>query len=312
MFSYVFNEGKWIETEKIYPHDIVLLLEPKDKKIYLWTGSRAPNSLVEEALLKAKELKEKYTKFELVEVGDVLPMKVEAEIEERIDRTFEETQKVDRDPQYVLFIIFNVIGLISAVISYTFLLNPIAWDRSPFNSTIYVVTELYYNAWYSMTTVVILVTAIIFAALTTISLFTRKGFLIITSGLATAVQVGTYQYIRLGIYLFDFQDGANPGYYNILIADVALFAFLNILAFITIIIPSVISIKAILSDTRPISLQDWLEKQRKTSVTLTKYSIIADRPSITSTMVDKPYQLNEVELPPKPSTDEDIELKLIG
>lgn len=311
MFSYVFNEGKWIETEKIYPHDIVLILEPKNKKIYLWKGPRAPQSLIFEALPEVDKLKEKFEKFEYIELGDVIPMKVETEIEERIDRSFEETQKIDRAPQYFLFIVFTILGLVSAVVSYIFLLAPITWNVSGSDETIMIVSEMFYANWVSVTSIAVLVTTCIFTALAITSAFTKKIFLIMNGILAMAIQYGTYRYIRLGIYLFDFQGGASPGYYNILRSEVAIYSFLNILGFIAILVPSIISLRAIFKDTRPISFKDWLEKRKTTQVTLAKYSIIAERPDIKATMVDAPRELDQIELERRRKEKETIELKLI-
>ncbi|MBD3353435.1 MAG: hypothetical protein GF364_18275 [Candidatus Lokiarchaeota archaeon] len=312
MFSYVFNEGKWIETDKIYPHDIALFLDPKEEKIYIWQGPRVDSVVEEDIEPYIDELKIKYEKFKFEKLGDVIPLKVEKEIEEKLDVSFETTQKIDRDPQYFMFLVFGFLGLISMAIMYIFILNPLGWDASNELVGIKIVSEVQYERWIELSQTFLIVSIVIFELLFVCSILTKKIFLISTAGLASLIQLGTYKYISLGVYLFDFQSGADPGYYHILVTEIAYYTLLHILAIVAVVIPIIISISAIFKDTKPISFKDWKAKRAEKAIDLRKYSIITRTARFIGESVDNPENLpSNRELLKKNKKTIDIKLKPI-
>lgn len=296
MFTYVLSDGKFIETEKLYPHDIALFLDKEQKRIYLWEGSYATTAAKTQAIPFIEGLKKKYNKFEFIEMGGVIPLNVQAELEKKLDKSFEVTKKIDRDPYFSLFNILSFALIVLLAISSIFLLSLLGWGTSELKPGIYIVSEIDYANWIQNSKLVLLITIIISELLFIDSIFTKKIFLIMTGMVTSLIQLGIYRYISLGVFLFDFQDGADPGTYNILMTQVVLFVILYAIGIAATVIPMFISISAIFKDTRPISYKEWKEKKRQSEIKMNKFSVIRKRSTIINpTGANNPEDLLSIE-----------------
>ncbi|MHA1340952.1 MAG: hypothetical protein ACTSRZ_13285 [Promethearchaeota archaeon] len=272
---YVFNEGKWIETEKLYPHDIALILDIKEKTIYLWIGHRATKSMKVEALENYGILISKYPNFKFIELDDAVPIKIQSQIDKRLDLTFEQAKKIERTPAYFLFLVIGIVGLASLIVSVVFMLIPLSWDKSTEYTAYYLVSEANYTSWVENSQISLIVAIIIFEILLIDSIFTKKIFLIMAAGASSLITIGFYKYISLGIYLFDFNPGEVVGNYLIMQAEIYWHFLLIMGGMVAILLPILISINAILKETFPISFKEWRAKKRKPRIVLEKFSIIS-------------------------------------
>ncbi len=75
-----------LKLKALFLHDIALLINNKQKKGYLWCGPRSPIEERDRASKLATDLMEKYSMYELIVLGDSVPLKIEAEIESIIRR----------------------------------------------------------------------------------------------------------------------------------------------------------------------------------------------------------------------------------
>ncbi|MHA1728223.1 MAG: hypothetical protein ACTSWY_05775 [Promethearchaeota archaeon] len=264
MLIYVFESLKWIETEKLYPHDIALILNPSEKKIYLWEGPRSTVQMKEEAEDYVDDLKVKFQGFEYIKSEEKIPTNIKGEIEEKLDKKFEASQKFDRAPQYVAFLYIGFISLGFLAVTYLFILFPLGWNLSITSPGNYSADELGFSVWVQNTSWTIFTAIVVFVILLLSAIFTKKVFLIATAVIGGSIQLGTYYYVNLGVYLFDFQ-GESFQYppYLIPIPNVILYALLNLLGLVATVIPLIISIQAIKRDTIPISWKEWREKKEK-------------------------------------------------
>lgn len=292
MFTYSLDNGKFIETEKLYPHDIALFLDKEQKKIYLWEGPYATTTVKTQAIPFIEGLKKKYDKFEFIEMSGVVPLNIQAELEKKLDKSFEVTKKIDRDPYFSLFVILSVGLFVLMIISSIFILSLLGWGTSELRPGIYIVSEVDYSNWIQNSKIMVLVTIIISELLFIDSFFTRKIFLIMTGMVTSLIQLGIYRYVSLGVFLFDFQAGADPGTYNILMTQVALFVILYVIGIVAILMPLIISISAILKDTKPISFKEWKEKKRQSEIKLNKFSVVRHKSSFINVAgANKPEEL---------------------
>jgi hypothetical protein len=275
MFSYTFDNGKWIESNKLYLHDIALLLDPIEKKIYLWEGPKSTAQMRQTASPFIDELKNKFPKFDYEVLGKVIPLKIEREIEEKIDRSFESVAKIDRSPDYLVFLVSIFAAFVAMTVSYIYILRPISWGFSSGLPGYNIVSEFDFSDWVENTRDILLIIIIIFGIMLVDSIVTKKIFLITTAAVCLLVQLGTYQYISLGVFLFDFQtvSGAIPYHYYILSSEVNLFTLLNILGLVACLFPLLISLFAIKRDTVKISFAEYLEKRKQQKFVMPKYSI---------------------------------------
>jgi len=289
LLNYVLESGKWIQSDKLYPHDIALILDPSEKKIYLWEGYRATTQSRKDAIPYINEIKEKYSSFAFEELKDSVPLKVQAEIDKNLDHSFEEIQKIDRDPSFNAFLIGCYLCFAGLLIEYLYILG--IWTWPIIQGVIFQVPISDYQMWIKDTSTAVISVLILFEILLVFAILTKKTFLIMTAAVGALLQLGTYRYILLDEFLFDFKaiDGGLTFNYYIFVSDGVMFTFLNLLALATILIPMIISIKAIYEQTIPIGFNEWREKKKRAyEIELVKVSAYLEPSS--STPIPDPRQ----------------------
>ena len=273
MKLYVFETDKWIESDMVYPHDIAVCLHPERKILYVWEGPRATPVMKKDAQEGLEVVKHKFQNYAVEQLNETAPQDVNSFIKQYINTSFEEVEKIDRDPQYVAFF-YTLLGLFAGLVfGYIMILRNVGWKRVP-GMNLVQISETAFSAWSQQNYVILIVLASIFTAALVFAGLTKKIFLIATALVGMVVLTGTILYFRLGIYLFDFYPGAPTGYFYIAEKDVTLFFFLNISALLIILIPMVISVFAILKTTTPITWKQWIEKNKKSAIEMKKFSIL--------------------------------------
>ncbi|MCP4763975.1 MAG: hypothetical protein GY870_19540 [archaeon] len=277
MFSYVLNNRKWIEAEKIYPHDIALLLDHESKKIYIWNGPRSPDKKKEEGTKYLNILKKKFSEFEYVKLDINLTPEIQNEINLRLDTSFEEVKTADRSPPYTGFMMSCYISLALLGVAFIFILGPWFWLSTQNDELLFMVSEANFNSWTQMTSIVIIILIINFIIQLVFALLSRKIFLIMTASIGVAVELGAFFYISMGIYLFDIVIPQNPisGFYYYGIIDIILYTLLHIIGLLAILIPLKISFSAIMETTIPIPWKEWREKNKKVEFNMKNVSAFA-------------------------------------
>ncbi|TFG20476.1 MAG: hypothetical protein EU530_03160 [Promethearchaeota archaeon] len=277
MKLYVFETDKWMESDVIYPHDIALCLVPEKKKIYVWDGPRATSEKKTQAHEILDDVAGKYPLYSIIPVDGDTPPSITDCINTYVNTSFEEVEKIDRDPQYVVFF-YMMLGLIvGLIVGYIMILRIIGWNKVPGQPLLIISTTGFAN-WVTQNIIVLIILASLFFVSLIFASLTQKIFLIITASVGVIVLTGTIFYFYLGIYLFDFKPGSPIGYYYLSIGAVVGFFFLNLLALLVIFTPMVISLWAIYTTTTPISWADWKEKRKKKAVVMKKFSVL-DRES---------------------------------
>jgi hypothetical protein len=240
-----------------------LILNPEKKEIYRWMGPKSLPKLRDDSEENIDQIIQKFPQFKLIKLDKKIPDDIQIEIDNVIDRSHESKQKFDRSPPYTGFLILSYVVFIALCVSYSFILFPMGWDRYEGGMSILIVNVLNFEMWNYSAKITIIITIVLFSLLFVTSVFTLKVFLISTSIIGIFIQVGTYFYVNLGIYLFDFQANSfqSPPY-QILVGEVVVFSVLNLLSLITTLIPLIISLKAIYSQSIKISLKDWIDKKK--------------------------------------------------
>ena len=301
MFVYVFESSKWIETEKLYPHDIALILDPSEKIIYFWRGPRSKQDAKTEASALFDNLITKYPNFKYTKLEKDIPQEIEEKIEMITDKSYETMRKFDRAPVYSVFFYIGIVCLIFLLIVYSFIFSPLGWNLSTENPGMYSVSEIDYSTWIQLSSNAAFISIVLFSILTVCSLFTLKIFLISTSLIGTGVKIGVYYYLNLGVYLFDFQGNSlQEPPYRILIIDVIIYCLLSLFSLLVILIPLIISLRALKKSTIPISWKDWKSKKKreKEIFEIKKLSILSRKTQFIPFDPDNPdreYNKEEIE-----------------
>ncbi len=294
MKLYVFETDKWLESDVVYPHDIALCLHPEQKTIYIWEGAHATPVMRDQAHVSLDTITHKFQGYKIMQVDANTPKSITTYIEQSLNTSFEEVEKIDRDPQYVAFY-YILIGLFLGLgIGYFMILRIIGWERVSGESVV-IISEVGFASWVNQNFVILIVLASIFAVALVFAGLTEKIFLIITASVGVIILTGTCLYFRLGVFLFDFKAGSPLGYYYISIGATVLFFFLNLIALGIILVPMVISLYAIRNTTTPISWADWKEKRKKKVVEMKKFSVLDVASEFTE--VDQDLETDEIDDP---------------
>ncbi|MHA1111225.1 MAG: hypothetical protein ACTSRE_08985 [Promethearchaeota archaeon] len=273
MKLYVFETDKWMESDVIYPHDIAICLVPEENKIYLWEGARATPAIINKAHETLDGVIRRFPKYEINTVDENTPQSITKCINQCVNTSFEKVEKIDRDPQYVVFF-YMMLGLIvGLLVGYIMIFRIVGWNKIAGEPLLIISISGFAN-WVTQNIVVLIILASLFLVSLVFASLTKKIFLIITASVGVLVLTGTILYFYLGIYLFDFKPGSPIGYHYLSIGAVVLFFFLNLIALGVLLTPMVISIFAIYNTTTPISWEDWKEKRKKKVMEMEKFSVL--------------------------------------
>lgn len=273
MKLYVFETDKWLESDVIYPHDVAICLISEENKIYLWEGVRTPPTKKNSAHESLDGIIRKYPQYTINSIDESTPQSVTKFVDQYVNTSFEEVEKIDRDPQYVVFFFMMLGLLVGLLIGYLMIFRIINWEKIA-GEPLIMISVSGFAAWVKQNIIVLIVLASLFLASLVFAALTKKIFLIITSSTGVIVLTGTILYFYLGIYLFDFKPGAPIGYHYISVGAVVLFFFLNFVALGVIVTPMVISLFAIFNTTTRISWAEWKEKLKKKTVEMEKFSVL--------------------------------------
>ena len=83
MYCYILDKGKgdWIESNDLFPHDIALLIDTDTKSIYLHFGTKSTPEERRFGKELASGLLKKYETYSFEILDDVIPLKIQAEID---------------------------------------------------------------------------------------------------------------------------------------------------------------------------------------------------------------------------------------
>lgn len=280
MKLYVFETDKWLESDVIYPHDIAICLVPEEGKIYLWEGPRASPAIKNQALETLDDVVRKFPQYTINSMDGNTPPAITKCINQYVNTSFEEVEKIDRDPQYVVFF-YMLLGLIvGLIIGYSMIFRIIRWDRV-LGESLLVISISGFASWVTQNIIILIILASLFIVSLVFAVLTKKLFLIITASVGILVLTGTILYFYLGIYLFDFKPGSPIGFHYLSVGAVVAFFFINLVGLGVIATPMVISLFAIYKTTTPISWADWKEKRVKKAVVMKKFSVLESKSKFT-------------------------------
>ena len=194
-------------------------------------------------------------------------------INQYVNTSFEEVEKIDRDPQYVVFF-YMMLGLIvGLIVGYIMIFRIVGWEKVPGQSLL-VISISGFTSWVTQNIIILIVLASLFFVSLVFASLTQKLFLIITASVGVLVLTGTILYFYLGIYLFDFKPGSPIGFHYLSVGAVVVFFFINLVALGSYCYPNGYISVCNLQSTTPISWADWKEKRKKKTVVMKKFSVL--------------------------------------
>jgi hypothetical protein len=218
MFVYVLDKEQWIETESLFLHDIALLIDNKLKKGYLWFGPRSAESDRDRATKLASEIMDKYSMYELIVLGQTVPLKIDAEIEQLLGENADPIKlKVDRTKSMQLFVYIGLASIIAMLVLVLCNMGMFGWDSV---NGYYQVDVNSYNTLIQAALDIGYVAIAIYIVELFLAVLNMKIYLVVTAAAGLGMAIGSWFYLAQGQFLFEFLQGAPLGYFWIRVGDV--------------------------------------------------------------------------------------------
>ncbi|MHA1520464.1 MAG: hypothetical protein ACTSRK_09800 [Promethearchaeota archaeon] len=189
----------WIESENLFLHDIALLIENTEKRVYMYSGPKTSKKDQEIGIKLAQSIIEKFS-YEFIILGTAVPLKIQAEIDLLLgDNIDPRTYKEERSLSMILFAIFGMIGGITFIGMYISQLGMIGWKIGPL---VFGTSEGAFLTLFETSIIFLWISLGALGAQILVSLITKRIFLIFASVTVGLISFGTYLYLNKGVFLF--------------------------------------------------------------------------------------------------------------
>ena len=285
MFLYILDLSKmdFIESESLYPHDIALLIDNETKKIYFYSGAKSKERERKIGIDLAEKTIKKFQLYEFVILKDVVPLKVQAQIDE-LTIGDEVVIKVERTIPMQISIIFGIASLILAILMAIFGLSVFGWDRPELN--LYSVSSSQFGAYFNRLILIGWIWFGINCAQLVCSIWSQKIYLIVCSIASSMITLGLILYLNKRVLIFEFQSGSiNSSVYLIRRIEIIMFWFWILIGSIAVFISSFISVYTIFKYSEKVERKEVSAEEMRLK---SKPSILQDKP---------PAELKEIEPP---------------
>lgn len=249
MYCYIFDKGRndWLETEELFPHDIALLIDSGEKKVYFYSGPKAKPGVRQQAEAVAQTIIDKFKMYEFESLRDVIPLKVQGEIELLMGENYQLLK--DREPRTPLMISQMIVELLLTIGSIILLIIaflPLQWEKTGLDR---IVDPAVFAAHFALQDLFLLISIIIGGLAFINACINKRLFLIISTAIPVLIGIGSMIYNSPQDVLFHFSE-ANP--YVISRWDLAWHLFWMVIVAVGIGGPSVFNIIIILQQTIPV------------------------------------------------------------
>lgn len=246
MFVYIYDHAKqdWIEAEDLFPHDVALLIENDQRKVYFYSGSKCKAEEREQGLQSSQDILTKFPSYSLEILSDVIPLKIQAEIDLLLgDNVDASRYKEDRN------IFMNFLMIFGSIYSIAFLLiiinSFLAFGWSIENNVL-MPSHQVFEANFTLSILFTWITIGIGGIYVINSIITRRIFLIVCAVVSEGIILGVFFYLQKGIHIFSVEY-TDP--YMIPRFQVMMFAMWMCIAWLSSIAAVGINIRMILLNT---------------------------------------------------------------
>ena len=285
MFFYILDLTKmdFIESESLYPHDIALLIDNEEKRVYFYSGVKSKERERKIGIDLASKIIKKFKIYNFEILEDVIPLKIQAQIDEiMIGDDF--IVKVERSLPMQISIYFGIGILIMSLLIPILGLSIFWWDKPEI--ILYSITASQFANYFDL---LILISWIGFGINFTqliCMIWSKKIYLVVCSVASTTITLGLVLFINQRELIFEFQAGSiESSIYLIQRLEIILFWMWILLGNIGAFVSSLISIVTIFKHSEIVEKEKLdAEKIRLKS----RPTILQDKP---------PVELKEIEHP---------------
>jgi len=285
MFLYILDLSKmdFIESESLYPHDIALLSDNEEKSVFFYSGTKSKDQERKIGIELASKIIKKFKTYKFVILEDVVPLKVQAEIDEMMIGD-DIIVKVERILPMQISIFFGIGSLIISLLIPIIGFSIFGWEKPDI-----IFYSVYSSQFTSYFDTLILITWIGFGincAQLICNVWSKKIYLVVSALGSTIISLGLVLYLNQREFLFEFQSGSmESGIYIIQRLGIILFWIWVLLGCIGALATSLISVITILKHSEVVEKKEIdVDAIRLKS----RPTILQDKP---------PIELKEIEHP---------------
>ena len=242
MFLYILDLTKmdFVESESLYPHDIALLIDNEEKKVFFYSGTKSKEREIKIGIDLASKIINKFKMYKFVILEDVVPLKVQAQIDEMMIGD-EIIVKVERTLLMQISIYFGIDVLIVSLLVPILGLSIFWWDKPEI--ILYSVTATQFASCFDILILISWIGFGINCAQLICNIWSKKVYLVVCSMASTIIALGILLYINQRVLLFEFQPGSiESSNYLIQRLEIILFWVWILLGSAGVFISSLISI----------------------------------------------------------------------
>lgn len=243
MKIFIFDENleNWIEEEtSLLLHDLAILLDEKNKIVYLWQGPKSKKKKKELGFKSLSLIQEKYQNFKLEILKDNIPPEIQKQLMNLLKKYGNKEKIILKRTIYLkLYLILGLIGTILSLSYYINLLSSLSWVQT--NGNLQINAQIY-DRWILTSQILIIIFLLFPIGNQVLSLIINRLILIIIAAIGIIMSIGFLLYISQGIFLFLFQSGSTTTTYLISQNDLRIFLLINLIAIIIFICPTIYSI----------------------------------------------------------------------
>ena len=286
MFLYILDLKKmdFIESDSLYPHDIALLIDNEEKSVFFYSGTKSKEQERKIGIELASKIINKFKTYKFVILAEVVPLKIQAEIDEMMIGGDEVVIKVERILPMQISIIFGIGSIILSLLIPILGFSVFGWEKPEI--IYYRINSSQFADYFNTLILIIWIGFSINCAQLICNIWSQKIYLVVSSLASTIITLGLVLYLNQKELLFEFQSGSmESGIYIIPRLEIILFWIWLLLGCIGAIVTSMISVITILKHS------EVVEKEELDADAIR----LKSRPTI---LQDKPpVELKEIEHP---------------
>jgi len=261
MFLYILDLSKndFVESESLYPHDIALLIDNEEKKVYFYSGVKSKEREQKIGIDLASKIINKFKLFEFVLLDNVIPLKVQAEIDEMIIGD-DIIVKIERTLSMQISIFFGIGILILSLLIPILGFSIFGWDK--LEIILYSVTRSQFASYFDRLILISWIWFGITCAQLVCTIWSQKIYLVVCSLASTIITLGLVLYIYQRDLLFEFEPGSyETNIFLIQRFEIILFWIWILLGSIGIFLSSFISIFTIFKHSEIVEKKELMQKR---------------------------------------------------
>ncbi|MCF2139422.1 MAG: hypothetical protein K9W44_05135 [Candidatus Lokiarchaeota archaeon] len=189
----------WIESNNLFLHDIALLIENTEKKVYFYAGPKSAKKDHELGKQLAQNIVKKFG-YDFIILDTAVPLAIQKEIDLLLGENID--PKAYKEERTILMQLFVILGFLGSLTLLALLINNLRMFGWRISLLTYGTTLDSYNELFRISRITLYVAFGLIISQFLCSLFTKRIFLIISSFALILIIGGIYYYLLEGTGLF--------------------------------------------------------------------------------------------------------------